>query len=523
MPNTFSTQDQFIQSGHYRRDQDLSEELLDLTTPKRTPPETLSQSSESLGNDWSSLTQELIDSLPRVWTRGLLYLLVVFAGIVLPWVMLSKVDETGSARGRLEPKGATQRLDAPAAGTVTFVRVKEGETVKAGQVLMELESNVLRTEFQQTQTKLEGQLNRLAQLEVMKNQLAIAITAQQQQNGAQELEKQAQVEQARQNLSASKTAYTLQEEKQAQVEQARRNLSATQTAHILADSRFAKDMVEVQRYRKLWQEGVVPQVKVVEMEQSAEESRRLRSAALAEIRQAESRLKEQQGSYQRSIHQADAEIHQASSRLKEQQSGYQSLIQTGKLAVLKSEQQLKDLQTQITSLQAEIQESKSQIQSLKFQLEQRVFRAPTEGTIFQLPIQRAGTVVQPGQMIAQIAPKGAVLVFKAQMPIPESGFLRQGMPVKLKFDAYPFQDYGVVQGHLRWISPDSKPMQTAQGQLETFELEIALEKTYIQTQNKRLVLNPGQTATAEVIVRQRRLIDFILDPFKKLQKGGLEL
>jgi len=152
-----------------------------------------------------------------------------------------------------------------------------------------------------------------------------------------------------------------------------------------------------------------------------------------------------------------------------------------------------------------------------------VFRAPTEGTIFQLPIQRAGTVVQPGQMIAQIAPKGAVLVFKAQMPIPESGFLRQGMPVKLKFDAYPFQDYGVVQGHLRWISPDSKPMQTAQGQLETFELEIALEKTYIQTQNKRVVLNPGQTATAEVIVRQRRLIDFILDPFKKLQKGGLEL
>jgi hemolysin D len=93
------------------------------------------------------LTQELIDSLPRVWTRGLLYLLVVFAGIVLPWAMLSKVDETGSARGRLEPKGATQRLDAPAAGTVTEVRVKEGQTVKAGQVLMELESNVLRTDF----------------------------------------------------------------------------------------------------------------------------------------------------------------------------------------------------------------------------------------------------------------------------------------------------------------------------------------------------------------------------------------
>ncbi|MFB2892510.1 HlyD family efflux transporter periplasmic adaptor subunit [Aerosakkonemataceae cyanobacterium BLCC-F50] len=84
---------------------------------------------------------------------------------------------------------------------------------------------------------------------------------------------------------------------------------------------------------------------------------------------------------------------------------------------------------------------------MKFQLNQRLISAPVEGTIFQFPIQRAGTIVQTGQAIAQIAPKEAVLVFKAQMPISESGFLHQGMPVKLKFYAYPFPDYGVVEGH----------------------------------------------------------------------------
>jgi HlyD family secretion protein len=83
-------------------------------------------------DDWSSATQELLDALPRVWTRGLLYFLVAFAGIVLPWAMLSKVDETGSARGRLEPKGKTIRLDAPVAGTVAAIQVKEGEAVKTG-------------------------------------------------------------------------------------------------------------------------------------------------------------------------------------------------------------------------------------------------------------------------------------------------------------------------------------------------------------------------------------------------------
>ncbi|PLZ90289.1 HlyD family secretion protein [Fischerella muscicola CCMEE 5323] len=485
----------------------------------KTPPHRATPASE----DWSSTTQELLDILPRVWTRGFLYFLIAFAGFVLPWAMLSKVDETGIAVGRLEPLGATQRLDAPVPGTVTHVYVKEGQTVKAGQVLLELESDLVRMDLQRVQTKLESQLNRLAQLELIKNQLLIAIRAQQQQNQAQELEKQAQMQQAQQILSASQTAYTLQQDKLAQIEEAKANLSASKTAYSLAQSRFNRDMLEVKRYRQLHQEGVVPETQVVEKEKLADESQRLLAATRDEIPQAESRLKEQQGSYQKIIHQGLADIKQAESRLREQQSGYQSLMQAGRLAVLKSEQQLKDLEGQITSLQGEIQASKSQIRSLKFQLRQRSLRTPVSGTIFQLPIQQAGAVLQPSQMVAEIAPRGLPLVLRAQMATSQSGSLHQGMPVKMKFDAYPFQDYGVVTGYLSKIAPSSKVTDTTQGQIATYDLEITLNQSCIQSAKECIVLTPGQTATAEVIVRQRRVIDFILDPFKKLQKGGLEM
>ena len=101
------------------------------------------------------------------------------------------------------------------------------------------------------------------------------------------------------------------------------------------------------------------------------------------------------------------------------------------------------------------------------------------------------------------------------------GFLQIGLPVKIKFDAYPFQDYGVVQGLLSRISPNSKIVQTGQSQQEIFELEIELVQSYIQAPNQQIALTPGQTATAEVIIRQRRVIDFFLDPFKQLQKGGV--
>ncbi|MGJ5632420.1 HlyD family efflux transporter periplasmic adaptor subunit [Nostoc sp. CALU 1950] len=478
----------------------------------------------SEANDWFYGTEELLDALPKIWTRSMLYLLVGFAAIILPWAMLSKVDETGSARGRMEPEGATQQLDSPVVGSVTAVNVKEGATVKAGEVLLELESDVLRTELQQVQTRLEGLLNRRSQLDLLKNQILLTINTQEQQNKSQELEKIAQVSQAQQNLDAKQSTYNLQRlEKLALVEQANQNISSTQIAQKLAKSRLRRDFTEVARYRKLLRVGAIPQTKLVELEKTAEESQRLQEQTKSDITQAQLRLKEELNRYQSLMSQAQSDIQLFKLRLQEQQSSYRSVVQAGRLAVLRNQEQLKDLQTQISNLQSEIAQTGSQVTSLQLQMQQRVVRSPIDGTIFELPIEKPGSVVEPGQMIAQIAPNNTPLILKAQMPSQQSGFLKVGMPVKIKFDAYPFQDYGVVQGRVSWISPNSKVQTTNQGNIETYELEISLDQPYIQNANRRIPLTAGQTATAEVIIRQRRVMDFILDPFKKLQEGGLEL
>jgi len=479
---------------------------------------------ENETRDWFYGTEELLDALPRVWTRSLLYFLVGFAVIVLPWSMLSKVDETGSARGRIEPKGATQRIDATASGKVTTVRAKAGQIITKGQLLLELESDVLRTDLQQTQTKIEGLQTRLSQLELVKNQVMLTMRVQEQQNQSQALEKIAQVNQAKQNLAAKKSNFNLQKiEKISQVDQARQNLDSSVNNYKIVSKRLERDVSEVQRFRKLFEQGVIPEVKIVDLEKVAEESKLYEERYASENQQAKLRLQEEESRYRSIINQGQSDIKQAELALQEQQSSYESVVHAGQIAVLKSQEQLKDLQTQITSLQSEIAQTQSQIKSINLQIEQRVLRSPINGTIFHMPIAKPGVVVQAGEMVAQIAPKGSSLVLKAQMTSQQSGFVRVGMPVKIKFDAYPFQDYGVTQGRVNWIAPDSKVEETVQGKVETFELEITLDKSYIQSGRKRISITPGQTATAEVIVRQRRVIDFLLDPFKKLQKDGLEL
>ncbi|QDL07675.1 HlyD family secretion protein [Brasilonema octagenarum UFV-E1] len=474
--------------------------------------------------NWFSGTEELLDALPKVWTRSSLYLLTAFALIVLPWAMFSKVDETESARGRLEPKGATQKLDSPVGGSVTAVKVKEGETVKAGQVLLELDSQVVKTELNQVQTKLDGLQNRRKSSELLKNQLTLSVRTQQQQNQAQLLAKQSQVDQARRNLDTLKSVYNLQkEEKLAKVAQVQQALDSSKSAYKLAEVRLQASQEKVPRYKKAYQDGVMPQERFEEIQQSAKENYEYLLRAKSDIAQTQSSLKEQQSSYQRTIQQAQSEIQQAQLKAEEEQRNYQSLVHTGELAQLKAEEQLKELQAQIDSVQSEISQTQSQLTASNIQLQQRVVRSPIDGVIFEFPTTKPGAVLQPGQRVAQIAPLQVGVVLKAVIPNQHSGFLKAGMPAKVKFDAYPFQEYGIVSAKVNWISPDSKVTQTPQGNVENFELEITLDKQYIENGNKRLQFIPGQTATAEVVIRQRRIIDFILDPFKKLHKGGLNV
>ncbi len=438
----------------------------EITTPLPTT------ASQNLG--WSDATQELLDTLPQVWTKGLLYFLALFTAILVPWTMLTKVDEVGTARGRIEPQGQTLRLDAPVEGTVASVRVKEGQTVSAGQVLVELDTQLLRVDLQQAQSKLEGQLERLAQTHFIKTQLQLSLQAQRLQNRAQLAAQEAQIQQTRQELALNHTTDGLVQEL------------------------LQQDSRRVERFRTLQQEGAIPLIQVEDAERALNET-------------------------QQRLEKVKSDEAQGESELSKQQSTYDRTLREGELALISSERELKELQSQINSLQSDITQSRDQIKSLQIQIRQRLITAPIAGTIFQLPVKNAGTVVQASQAIAQIAPKGSSLILKAQMPSQESGFLQVGRPVKVKFDAYPFADYGTLPGRVRWIAPDSRITETPQGKLETFELDIAFDRPYLSTPTQRIPLTPGQTATAEVIIRQRRIIDFIIDPLQKLQKDGLKL
>lgn len=430
--------------------------------------------------DWAASTRQTIDTIPRISLRAIFYILLFLMVGLIPWAAFAKVDEVGSARGKLEPKGRVVDIGSSVDGKVVSVFVREGEQVEADRPIMELDSKVVETELQQQQQKLQSQQNQIDRLELLTNQQVLSLRTQQQQNKAQQYEKEAAIEQAQKAIDTS------------------------QSDREMAIIRYQAAKEKVPRYRDAYNQGALSKDLLLEAQQQAKE-------------------------YRERIKQTISEISKAKSLLKEQKRGLNSLKQANDLSILKSKEEYKETERQIIAIKGEMAQTQSLIAGLEYQMQQRVIYAPIAGTIFQLPVKKPGSVVQMGQMVTQIAPKGSPLVLRGKMSSRESGLLEVGLPVKVKFDAFPFQDYGVVPGRLTWISPDSRiDSNGSQGQQtesmqEYYDVEIALERNYIENHEKTINLTPGQTATAEVVIRKRRLADIFLDPFKSLQKGGIQL
>jgi HlyD family secretion protein len=522
--------------------------------------------------EWSQSAKDIINTIPQPWTRGVVYLLIGMLAVVIPWASFYRLDEVGTARGRLEVLGNTikRESDLETSVAVTRVLAKKGDRVTKGQVLLELDTKNITERIRENQLKLTGQEQQLVQLGILRDRLNLAVEGQARQNQAQEREKEAQIQQAdRGAISINPAAKLQQEEKLSQIRQAeellntaRRNLNlqgdeklaqVRQAERAIVDSRVNYNLAisrwqdaerEVQRFKKLQEQGAIPQTRLLEVESIAKERiqtieqaraslkqaelrlqeqrdsyRRIRSQALSEVAQAELKLKEQRENYQRLVLQNSNELTQAQLKLTEQNRSLQSLQEAGRLAIVKSEQQLKEMQSRIASTESEIAQLRLAREALKKQLERYTIVADTDGVIFELPIVREGSVVQPKQLLYEIAPASQKLIFRGTIAAGNSESIREQIgtkPAKLKFDEYAFQTYDITNGKLTWVAPTSKIVPNEKGESVSYDLEVELLDRCIQPRGKCIPFQPGQPATAEIVIRQRSILDLILDPFKKL-------
>lgn len=485
-------------------------------------------SSPSPASNWSASVQTLLDQPPSTLPQRLVIGGIVFCLAFGAWATFGQIDEVGHAQGWLVPKGETYKIDPVEMGKVANIAVKEGQSVKAGQVLVELDTQIAAGEVKRLQQILTASEIELSQKQTLLEKAHLEAGTRSQIARADIQSQKAAIAQANAKIAAMRK---LLSENQAVVvavkDRIERLKPLTGKAQELIEQRqadVAAQKERLQRLEPLLKDGAISKEAVYQAEQNLRERQSaIVQSELAEAASTKEQLFQAQQDLrdrQSAITQNEGEFQQNLAEVTRLQAELAQKEAEGRRIQIEAQQQIRQLEVDRTQLKAKIAETKNLLTSAKAKLQQSFLYAPVDGVVSSLNVRNKGEVVQPGQTLAEIAPQNAPLVLSASLPNSEAGFVKVGMPVQVKLDAYPYQDYGIVSGKVTSISPDAKPDEKLG---KVYRLKVTLDRNYVTTNNRPVYFKAGQTANADIIIRRRRLADMLLDPIRQLQKGGINL
>jgi HlyD family type I secretion membrane fusion protein len=141
--------------------------------------------------------------------------------------------------------------------------------------------------------------------------------------------------------------------------------------------------------------------------------------------------------------------------------------------------------------------------------------APRAGTVLRLYVKDTGAVLHEGDQVAELAGADETLLAELQVPEMGVGKLKNGQGVKLKYDAFPYQRYGVRYGRLAWLSPAA----VATKPVASFKAHVEIDDRDIRVQGNTRHLSAGMSGKAEIVIGNRSLIDYVFEPLRQLKEN----
>jgi len=165
--------------------------------------------------------------------------------------------------------------------------------------------------------------------------------------------------------------------------------------------------------------------------------------------------------------------------------------------------------------------------------------APIDGVVQQLAVHTVGGVVTPAQPIMMIVPIDSNLEVEAMISNQDIGFVEAGQDAAIKIDTFNFTRYGLLHGKVINISQDAiprnKPPENGStrslgagttssepnGQELVYAARVSLDRSYMNIENKRVSLSPGMAATIEIKSGSRSVISYLLSPIMRYKQESL--
>ena len=444
---------------------------------------------------------EIVETPPSPTGRAIALTIALFFVLALTWASFGNLDIVASAPGRIVPSGRTKLVQPFEAGVVRAIHVHDGQSVAAGDVLIELDPTMNEAERDHLKSDLVA-----AQLDIARLQAATA----EDMNVLANFHPPADVSP---ELVATQRRYLVQ-----QTSEHRAKLAALDDQRIQKQAECASIAAAIEKL-----EAIIPVV-----EQRAQIHKTL--------------LEHQTGSklaYLESLQlslENNKELAVNKSRLNEANAALAAITETR--AQTEAEYN--------RTLFGELTEAERKAGGLAHELEKanertklQLLTAPVDGVVQQLAIHTVGGVVTPAQALLAVVPSDSRLEIEALVPNRDIGFVHAGQEAEIKIDTFNFTRYGLIKGEVLSVSPDAiardKPQDKSsenlqgteegtsepRGQEFVYAARVSLDRTQMNIENKFVNLSPGMAVTVEIKTGSQRMISYLLSPFMRFQQESL--
>ena len=427
---------------------------------------------------------EVMETPPSPVGRAIQWSLFALVIAALIWVTVGEVDEVAVAPGKLIPNGYVKTVQSEGKGVIKEIFVKDGDVVKQGQPLIELSPTSSKADLERIRKEVA-----YYQLDVERLQAELTGTSFQpsrlQGLDPKDVDSQLTLYNSRMAEYRSRMAVAAADiaQQQSAVQIARTNLIKYQQQF-----EIAKDKEE--RIRTLLADNAVAYFTLLDHQSKRMELEQLLAAQASEIAKAESALA--QSMQNRDTTQATW---------------------------------LKDINTKMVEDRKQMAAYQEELKKAEEKNAYATIVAPIDGRVNQLAVHTVGAVVTEAQPLMTIVPEGTEVEAEVRVANKDIGFIYEGQTAAVKVDTFSFQKFGTLEGVVKSVSADAIDAQPDKNSTTTpepyYRVLVSLPRQTVNVFGKDQYLTPGMTAQAEIKIREKRIIEFFLDPFRKYTDEAL--
>ncbi len=422
----------------------------------------------------SEQLDNLLASHPLPSWRVFAWPVMTMLTVLLTWAFFAELDEVAVTTGEVVPQGKVKVVQHLEGGIVEELFVVEGDRVKEGDTLLQLDQASTGTNQQELQVRMDSELLIRARLLAEAEGTQLAFPKDVVPRRPSLVNAQRQAFEARKRELTSKLNVMKEQVKQRELEI--QELVAKQNA-AGRNSKLAKERLKMSK--SLLSEGLTAKMAHLELE--------------AEVESLEGEVK----SLVPAVPKARAAVAESKQRLKE---GKIKFRREAREELGRTEQEIANLKELLA--RATERGSRAEIKS------------PIDGVVKNMRYNTIGGVVRPGEPIMEIVPTGENLVIESKLNPTDRGYVTEGQKAVVKISTYDFARYGGLDGIVIRLAPDTTTDENGQ---PYFRVVVQTEKNYLGAVEGSLPIVPGMQATVDIHTGKKSVMDFLIKPVLKLR------